>query len=74
MSNIAALKLGNPIERLAKVLKDNQDKLNLNKDGFVCVDLSNEDALKAIKDQMDKLESIKPYTVKTKYYSRYRQK
>lgn len=75
MSNIAALKLGNPIERLAKVLKENQDKLNLNKDGFVCVDLSNEDALKAIKDQMDKLENIKPYTtVRTKYYSRYRQK
>lgn len=68
MSSIAALRLGNPVERLARVLKENQDKLNLSKDGFVSVDLSNEAAIKAIQEQMDKLEGIKTNTVKTKYY------
>lgn len=72
MSSIAALKLGNPVERLARVLKENQDKLNLSKDGFVSVDLSNEEAMKAIRDQMDKLEGIKTSTVKEKYYYRTR--
>lgn len=68
MSDIAALKLGNPVERLARVLKENQDKLNLSKDGFVSVDLSNEEALKAIKKQMDKLEYINTKIVKAKHY------
>ena len=66
MSSIAALRLGNPVERLARVLKENQDKLNLSKDGFVSVDLSNEE------DQMDKLEGIKTSTVKAKHYYRTR--
>ena len=66
MSDIAALKLGNPVERLARVLKENQDKLNLSKDGFVSVDLSNDEAIKAIRDQMDKLEGTKTNTFKTK--------
>jgi hypothetical protein len=64
MSSIAALRLENPVERLARVLKENQDKLNLSKDGFVSVDLSNEEAMKAIRSQMDKLEGIKTSTVK----------
>lgn len=68
MSDIATLKLGNPVERLARVLKENQDKLNLSKDGFVSVDLSNEEALKAIKNQMDKLEYFNIRTVKAKHY------
>ncbi|OSM94659.1 multidrug ABC transporter ATPase [Lonsdalea populi] len=72
MSSIAALRLGNPVERLARVLKENQDKLNLSKDGFVSVDLSNDKAMKAIKDQMDKLESIKTNAVKEKNYNRAR--
>ncbi|ORJ76883.1 multidrug ABC transporter ATPase, partial [Escherichia coli] len=55
MSSIAAFSLGNPVERLARVLKENQDKLNLSKDGFVSVDLSNKRAMDAIKAQMDKL-------------------
>ncbi|MBG6245538.1 multidrug ABC transporter ATPase [Candidatus Symbiopectobacterium sp. 'North America'] len=66
MSKIAALRLGNPVERLARVLKENQDKLNLTKDGYVSVDLSNENALKAIQAQMDKLENIKTTTTKVK--------
>ncbi|MGT5986561.1 multidrug ABC transporter ATPase, partial [Escherichia coli] len=57
---------GNPVERLARVLKENQDKLNLSKDGFVSVDLSNKRAMDAIKAQMDKLEGIKTSTVKEK--------
>ncbi|EIA7674374.1 multidrug ABC transporter ATPase [Salmonella enterica subsp. enterica serovar Uganda] len=72
MSSIAALRLGNPVERLARVLKENQDKLNLSKDGFVSVNLSNEEAMKAIREQMDKLEGIKTSTVKTKHYYRTR--
>ncbi|MGL5345418.1 MAG: multidrug ABC transporter ATPase [Plesiomonas sp.] len=74
MSSIAALRLGNlgnignPVERLARVLKENQGKLNLSKDGFVSVDFSNEEAMKAIRDQMDKLEGIKTSTVKAKHY------
>lgn len=69
MSSIAALsRLGNPVERLARVLKENQDKLNLSKDGFVSVDLSNEEAMKAIIDQMDKLEGIKTSTARAKQY------
>lgn len=68
MSSIAAMRLGNPVERLARVLKENQDKLNLSKDGFVSVDLSNAEAMKAIREQMDKLEGIKTSTVKDKYY------
>ena len=72
MSDIAALKLGNPVERLARVLKESQDKLNLSKDGFVSVDLSNDEAIKAIKDQMDKLEGIKTNTAKAKYFYRSR--
>jgi hypothetical protein len=42
------------------------------KDGFVSVDLSNEEAMKAIRDQMDKLEGIKTSTVKAKHYYRTR--
>lgn len=66
MPSIAAFSLGNPVERLARVLKENQDKLNLSKDGFVSVDLSNKRAMDAIKAQMDKLEGIKTSTVKEK--------
>jgi len=68
MSDIAVMKLGNPVERLARVLKENQDKLNLSKDGFVSVDLSNEEALKAIKNQMDKLKYVSIKKVKAKHY------
>ncbi|WXP51943.1 multidrug ABC transporter ATPase [Escherichia coli] len=66
MSSIAAFSLGNPVERLARASKENQDKLNLSKDGFVSVDLSNKRAMDAIKAQMDKLEGIKTSTVKEK--------
>ncbi|AKE10942.1 hypothetical protein [Serratia liquefaciens] len=59
MTTLAALRLGNPTERLAKILKENKEKLNLSKDGFVSVDLSNEETIKAINDQMDKLATIK---------------
>lgn len=59
MTTLTALRLGNPTERLAKILKENKEKLNLSKDGFVSVDLSNEEAIKAINDQMDKLATIK---------------
>ncbi|MGK4329372.1 multidrug ABC transporter ATPase [Lonsdalea quercina] len=72
MSSIAALRLDNSVKRLARVLKENQDKLNLSKDGFVSVDFSNEKAMKAIKDQMDKLEGIKTKAVKEKNYYRTR--
>ncbi|MDJ0031444.1 MULTISPECIES: multidrug ABC transporter ATPase [Pantoea] len=68
MSGITAFTLGNPIERLARVLKENQDKLNLSRDGFVTVDLSNEETLKAIKNQVDKLEGVKTSTVKTRSF------
>lgn len=66
MSNTAALKLGSPVERLAKVLKENKSKLNMNKDGFVSVDLSSEEALKAIRAQVNVLDGIKTKMLKTR--------
>ena len=58
MSNFTARSMGNPVERLARVLKKNQDKLNLSKDGYVSVNLSNEEALRAIQIQMNKLKKL----------------
>ncbi|MFM5537004.1 hypothetical protein ACET8U_06820 [Aeromonas veronii] len=49
----------NPTDRLAKVLKDNKNKLNLTKDGVLSLDLGNEAVVAAIKAQVGKLERIK---------------
>lgn len=57
--NAAVLNISNPVERLAKVLKENQDKLNLSKDGYVSVNMKNEEAVKAIKKQMGKLQGLR---------------
>lgn len=57
--NTAVLNTSNPVERLAKVLKENQDKLTLNKDGYVSVNMKNEEVVQAIKKQMGKLEGLK---------------
>lgn len=43
---------------LEKVLKDNKQKLKVNRDGFVSLDLSSKDAIRAIKAQVEKLEDV----------------
>lgn len=54
--------MNNAVERLANVLKENQSKLTLDKDGRLTVDLSNKEAMQAIKDQVSKFNNIKANT------------
>ncbi|EGQ7787109.1 TPA: hypothetical protein SLZ51_000777 [Vibrio cholerae] len=43
---------------LEQVLKDNKSKFKVNHDGFISIDLASQDALKAIREQVDKIEDI----------------
>lgn len=43
---------------LEQVLKDNKSKFKVNRDGFISIDLASKDALKAIREQVDKIEDI----------------
>lgn len=47
-----------PSNRLSKVLKENKDKFEVSDDGFIMVNLENDKVRKAIKEQLDKLESL----------------
>ncbi|EFA9090587.1 hypothetical protein C2911_003830 [Escherichia coli] len=47
-----------PSNRLSKVLKENKDKFEVSDDGFIMVNLENDMVRKAIKEQLDKLESL----------------
>ncbi|EDU64236.1 hypothetical protein Ec53638_0019 [Escherichia coli 53638] len=43
---------------MSKVLKENKDKFEVSDDGFIMVNLENDKVRKAIKEQLDKLESL----------------
>ncbi|EJK2113526.1 TPA: hypothetical protein ACGVAR_002222 [Vibrio vulnificus] len=43
---------------LEKLLKDNKRKLKINRDGFVSIDLTSEEAMKAIREQVEKIEDV----------------
>ncbi|ELI5409499.1 hypothetical protein [Vibrio parahaemolyticus] len=43
---------------LEQVLKDNKRKFKVNRDGFISIDLTSDEAIKAIKEQVDKIESV----------------
>ncbi|WP_413725763.1 multidrug ABC transporter ATPase [Sodalis sp. RH16] len=63
MSMSLALKIGiptgSPTERLARVLKENKDRYNISKDGFISINLDNADVQAAIEKQVSKLAYIK---------------
>lgn len=48
-----------PTDRLAKVLKENKNKLTLTRDGVLSLNLDNKDVKDAIHAQIIKLERIK---------------
>ncbi|EKO3395715.1 hypothetical protein K7V76_003011 [Vibrio fluvialis] len=43
---------------LEQTLKDNKRKFKVSRDGFISIDLSSEEAIKAIRKQVDKIEDI----------------
>lgn len=43
---------------LEKVLKDNQDKLQISRDGFVSIDLTSSKAVKALREQICKFKGV----------------
>ncbi|WP_198158440.1 hypothetical protein [Enterovibrio coralii] len=45
-------------DSLEQVLKDNKNKFKVSQDGFISIDLSSKEAIKAIKKQVDKIEDI----------------
>ena len=56
-----------PQDRLSKVLKKNKNRFNINSDGFINMNLENEDVQAEIVKQLDKLEkSMQLWAAKTK--------
>lgn len=47
-----------PSDRLSKVLKENKDKFQVSDDGFIMVNLESDKVRNAIKEQLDKIESL----------------
>lgn len=48
-----------PKERsLEQTLKDNKRKFKVNSDGFISLDLNSDEAIRAIKKQVDKIEDV----------------
>ncbi|KMW71145.1 hypothetical protein TI10_22390 [Photorhabdus luminescens subsp. luminescens] len=47
-----------PTERLARVLKENKKKFAVNKDGYISIDLNNNDVISEIEKQFEKLEKL----------------
>ncbi|WP_180980451.1 hypothetical protein [Vibrio diazotrophicus] len=43
---------------LEQMLKDNKRKFKVSRDGFISIDLSSEEAIKAIRKQVDKIKDI----------------
>lgn len=62
MSMSLALKIGFPAgsstERLARVLKQNQNKFVVSKDGFISIDLNNIEVITEIERQLEKLKTL----------------
>ncbi|MFW3571257.1 hypothetical protein [Kosakonia cowanii] len=54
-----------PQDRLSKVLKKNKNRFNINSDGFINMNLENEDVQAEIVRQLDKLGSIGLLAAKT---------
>lgn len=54
-----------PQDRLSRVLKKNKNRFNINNDGFINMNLDNEDVQAEIVKQLDKLESIALMVTKT---------
>lgn len=61
MSTIAfnTRNLFNPRSSLTKALQENRGTYTISKDGYVSLDLSNNDVKKAIAKEIQKLDSIK---------------
>lgn len=45
-------------DQLEKALKENRNKLKISRDGFVSIDLNSKEALKAIREQIDKIKDV----------------
>lgn len=43
---------------LEQTLKDNKRKFKVNNDGFISLDLNSDEAIRAIKKQVDKIEDV----------------
>ncbi len=43
---------------LEQTLKDNKRKFKVNKDGFISIDLTSDEAIRAIKKQVEKIEDV----------------
>ncbi|MBS6210187.1 MAG: hypothetical protein KH812_08860 [Proteus hauseri] len=52
----------NSQDRLRKVLQDHRGRYTINKNGYVEVDLSNDQVKEAIKEQIEQLKDIKEET------------
>lgn len=58
----------NPQERLSKVLKKNKNRFNISKDGFINMDLDNQEVKAEIEKQITKLEAFQ--AIAGKYVTR----
>lgn len=47
-----------PTERLARALKENKKKFSVSKDGYISIDLNNNEVVSEIKKQFEKLEAM----------------
>lgn len=45
-------------DSLEQTLKDNKRKFKVNKDGFISIDLNSDEAIRAIKKQVEKIEDV----------------
>ncbi|MCC2521059.1 hypothetical protein [Vibrio coralliilyticus] len=43
---------------LEQTLKDNKRKFKVNNDGFISIDLTSDEAIRAIKKQVEKIEDV----------------
>lgn len=43
---------------LEQTLKDNKRKFKVSRDGYISIDLSSKEAIKAIREQVDKIEDV----------------
>lgn len=50
----------NPQERLSKVLKENRNRFNISKNGFINMDLENDEVQAEIEKQITKLGNLSP--------------
>lgn len=43
---------------LEQTLKDNKNKFKVSRDGYISIDLSSKEAIRAIRKQVDKIEGV----------------